>query len=133
MNRMILAACCCGALAATSVVGQSVECPVVPAAGGVTVDGSVHVFGQLVAGPSLGIEHGAVPCWVDDVMVAPGDMNCDGAVTVGDINPFVLALTDPDGYAALFPDCSILSGDCTGDSQVTVGDINCFVELVTGG
>ncbi len=62
-----------------------------------------------------------------------GDMNCDGQISVGDINPFVLALTDPSGYAAMFPDCDILNGDCSGDQQVTVGDINCFVALVVGG
>ncbi len=62
-----------------------------------------------------------------------GDLNCDGNVSVGDINAFVLALTDPDGYAAMFPDCDILAGDCSNDGQVTVGDINCFVALVTGG
>ncbi len=62
-----------------------------------------------------------------------GDMNCDGAVSVGDINPFVLALTNPAGYAAAFPSCNILNGDCSDDGQVTVGDINCFVALVTGG
>ncbi len=62
-----------------------------------------------------------------------GDMNCDGVVSVGDINPFVLALTDPIAYASQFPDCDILAGDCTGDDKVRVGDINCFVALVTGG
>ncbi len=63
----------------------------------------------------------------------PGDMNCDGAVSVGDINPFVLALTNPTGYADQFPDCNLLNGDCTEDGTLTVGDINCFVELVTNG
>ncbi len=62
-----------------------------------------------------------------------GDLNCDGNVSVGDINPFVLALTDPTAYAQQFPDCDILNGDCSGDQQVSVGDINCFVDLVTGG
>ncbi len=71
---------------------------------------------------------------VDDrVAILPGDLNCDGVVSVGDINPFVLALTDPAAYAAQFPECDILAGDCSGDDQVTVGDINCFVDLVTGG
>ncbi len=69
----------------------------------------------------------------DECETLPGDMNCDGAVSVGDINPFVLALTDPAGYAAMFPDCNILNGDCSDDGLVTVGDINCFVALVTGG
>ncbi len=63
----------------------------------------------------------------------PGDMNCDGTVSVGDINPFVLALTDPDAYATMFPDCDIQNGDCSDDGMISVGDINCFVALVTGG
>ncbi len=43
--------------------------------------------------------------------IVSGDLNCDGVVDFGDINPFVLALSDPAGYAAAFPDCNILSGD----------------------
>ncbi len=61
-----------------------------------------------------------------------GDLNCDGAVTVSDINAFVLALTDADAYADAYPDCDPLSGDCSADGAVTVSDINCFVALVVG-
>ncbi|MEW6250819.1 MAG: hypothetical protein AB1716_09235, partial [Planctomycetota bacterium] len=32
-----------------------------------------------------------------------GDLNCDGAVNFDDINPFVLALSDPAGYAVAYP------------------------------
>ncbi len=60
-----------------------------------------------------------------------GDMNCDGVTGVGDINAFVLALTDANGYAQQFPDCRIIHGDCTGDGSVGVSDINCFIKLVT--
>ncbi len=67
------------------------------------------------------------------IPLTPGDVNCDGTVSVGDINPFVLALTDPEGYAAQFPDCELLNADCSNDGVVSVGDINCFVGLVTGG
>lgn len=67
------------------------------------------------------------------VTALPGDMNCDGSVTVSDIGPFVLALTDPPAYAAQFPDCDILHGDVSGDGQVTVSDIGPFVALLTGG
>ncbi len=62
-----------------------------------------------------------------------GDMNCDGFVSVGDINPFVLALTDTTAYRTQFPDCDELNGDCNDDGTVSVGDINCFVQLVNGG
>ncbi|TWT45877.1 hypothetical protein RAS1_23130 [Phycisphaerae bacterium RAS1] len=62
-----------------------------------------------------------------------GDLNCDGAADVLDINAFVLALIDPAGYAAMFPDCNILNGDIDGDGQTTVLDINPFVDLLLGG
>lgn len=61
-----------------------------------------------------------------------GDMSCDGVVSVGDIGPFVLALTDPAGYAAQFPNCSNLNGDINGDGLVSVGDIGPFVALLNG-
>jgi hypothetical protein len=61
-----------------------------------------------------------------------GDLNCDGAVNFGDINPFVLALSNPAGYAAAFPDCNIMTGDVNGDGHVNFGDINPFVALLSG-
>ena len=63
----------------------------------------------------------------------PGDMNCDGAVTVSDIAGFVLAVTDPAGYTAAFPACNIAHGDVNGDSSISVGDIGPFVLLLSGG
>lgn len=60
-----------------------------------------------------------------------GDMNCDGIVSVGDIAGFVLALTDPTGYAAAFPGCNIQAADVNADSVISVGDIAGFVALLT--
>jgi hypothetical protein len=62
-----------------------------------------------------------------------GDLNCDGAANFGDINPFVLALSNPAGYATAFPNCDILAGDINGDGTVGFGDINPFVALLSGG
>ena len=62
---------------------------------------------------------------------AYGDLNCDFAIDFGDINPFVLALTNPAGYAAAFPLCDIGNGDINGDGRVDFGDINPFVRLLT--
>ncbi|MEW6249435.1 MAG: matrixin family metalloprotease [Planctomycetota bacterium] len=61
----------------------------------------------------------------------PGDLNCDGAVNFDDINPFVLALSDPAGYATAYPNCNIMNGDCNGDGRVDFDDINPFVALLT--
>jgi hypothetical protein len=63
----------------------------------------------------------------------PGDTNCDGSVSVGDIGPFVMALTDPAGYEAAFPECSLATADMNQDGQVSVGDIGAFVAALTGG
>ena len=62
-----------------------------------------------------------------------GDLNCDSVLNAFDIDPFVLALTDPAGYAAAWPDCDIMLADCNGDGEVNAFDIDPFVELLTGG
>jgi hypothetical protein len=62
-----------------------------------------------------------------------GDLNCDGAVDFGDINPYVLALTDPAAYGTTFPACDVLNADINGDGGVDFGDINPFVALLSGG
>ena len=62
-----------------------------------------------------------------------GDLNCDDAVNVFDIDPFVLALVDPSGYAAQHPDCDVLLADTNYDGAVNVFDIDPFVTLLTGG
>ncbi len=61
-----------------------------------------------------------------------GDLNCDTVVDFGDINPFVLALSDPAGYANAYPTCDIDLADINGDGNVDFGDINPFIALLTG-
>ncbi len=58
------------------------------------------------------------------------DMNCDGRVDFGDINPYVLALTDPAGYHAQQGFCDTLNGDINGDGYLNFDDINPFVYLL---
>ena len=62
-----------------------------------------------------------------------GDLNCDGEVDFFDIEPFVMAITDPAGYAAAYPNCSILLADINQDGAVNFFDIEAFVELLVGG
>lgn len=62
-----------------------------------------------------------------------GDLNCDGAVNVLDINAFVLALSDTAGYAAAHPACFRGLADVNNDGAVDVLDINPFVALLAGG
>jgi hypothetical protein len=79
---------------------------------------------------------GTVSPVVEDVTVtqqARGDLNCDGALNAFDIDPFVLALTDPTAYAAAYPDCDYMLADIDGDGAVNAFDIDPFVTLLTGG
>ncbi len=69
----------------------------------------------------------AYQCQPPDVI---GDMNCDGLVNNGDIDPFVLAVTDAGAYELAYPACDILRGDCNEDGLVNNGDIDAFLALL---
>ncbi len=60
-----------------------------------------------------------------------GDLNCDGHVDFGDINPFVLALTNLPLYEQQYPGCPFANRDINGDGRFDFGDINPFVKLLT--
>ncbi|MBL8879549.1 MAG: hypothetical protein JNG88_10565 [Phycisphaerales bacterium] len=69
-----------------------------------------------------------------ETVIGPlGDLNCDGVVNNFDIDPFVLALTDTEGYAAAFPDCDIRHADVNFNGLINNFDIDAFVELLSGG
>ena len=61
-----------------------------------------------------------------------GDLNCDGILDAFDIDPFVLALTNPDAYNAAYPDCDRMLADCNEDGIIDAFDIDPFVLLLTG-
>jgi agmatine deiminase len=61
-----------------------------------------------------------------------GDVNCDGVVNFGDINPFIMTLTDPEGWQTLYPECHLLNADANGNGSVSFDDINPFIALLTG-
>jgi hypothetical protein len=62
-----------------------------------------------------------------------GDMNCDGSINFGDINPFVLYLSNFAGWQTAYG-CDPLNGDINGDGTYpSFGDINPFVALLVGG
>jgi hypothetical protein len=64
----------------------------------------------------------------------PGDLNCDGVVTFGDINPFVLYLSNFTAWQAAYPGCTPQVGDINGDGNYpSFRDINPFVSLLSSG
>ncbi len=74
------------------------------------------------------------PVIADFVLPEPvwqkGDMNCDGQVGFADINPFVLALSNPASYQNQYPQCELLNGDINRDGRLDFADINPFVALL---
>jgi hypothetical protein len=92
----------------------------------VLVDGRyVYVTGGEGANSGVGLA-------IIEMPAMPGDLNCDGAINGYDIDPFVLALTDPAGYAAAFSGCDLMAADCNGDGAVNGYDIDPFVALLVG-
>jgi hypothetical protein len=62
---------------------------------------------------------------------ARGDTDCSGRVDFGDINPFVLAMSDSAAWQAAFPGCDYLNNDLDCDGDVDFADINSFVALLS--
>jgi hypothetical protein len=63
--------------------------------------------------------------------VCHGDLDCDGTIGFGDINPFVLYLSNYTTWQATYT-CSAQNGDINGDgSYPSFDDINPFVSLLS--
>lgn len=78
--------------------------------------------------------HGRLPSFPFELRVfsryGSGDMDCDGQISIADIAPFVLALVNPDGYAAQFPQCDVMLADFNGDNAVAVADIGQMIQIL---
>lgn len=59
-----------------------------------------------------------------------GDLNCDGVRNLSDLEPFVLALTDPVAYANQFPSCGVERADMDDDGFSDGRDIPGFVGVL---
>jgi hypothetical protein len=84
---------------------------------------------DVASGTSTDVNANMVP----DECESIGDLNCDGVTDFGDINPFVLFLSNYAGWQTAFPGCDPVNGDINGDGLYPdFGDINPFVALLTG-
>ncbi len=66
--------------------------------------------------------------------VCVGDLNCDGVISFGDINPFVMYLSNFAAWQGQFSGCNARNGDINCDGafgQGSFSDINPFVALMT--
>jgi hypothetical protein len=56
-----------------------------------------------------------------------GDLNCDGEINAFDIEPFILALTDPGSYGLAYPGCDHRAADVNRDGAVDAFDVEPFI------
>jgi hypothetical protein len=92
--------------------------------------------GPVMTGGGFQLVGGFWPVISTGPSVCVGDLNCDGWIDFGDINPFVMYLSNYAGWEAKYPGCNPLNGDINGDGvygQGSFGDINPFVALLSGG
>ncbi len=87
---------------------------------------------DIAGGTSQDANGNGIPDECEQEPLLPGDMDCSTVVDFGDINPFVLALTNPTAWDELY-DCDIMNGDVNGNGEFGFDDINPFVSLLTGG
>ncbi len=71
--------------------------------------------------------------WVASLTGEIGDYNQSGDTNTEDINPFILALTNPTAYAAAYPWVFAPGIDPNGDGKINTEDINGFIAALTGG
>lgn len=103
--------------------------PCAGATGACCIGGAcIQVTASVCAAASGAYSGDGVPCPSGEA--CPGDMDCDGAISFADIDPFVLAIGGQAGYEAQFPCCRYLNGDTNGDQLVNFADIDMFVGLI---
>jgi glucose/arabinose dehydrogenase len=93
---------------------------------------SITSFGEDAAGELYICDQGGEIFKIVPVGPARGDLNNDGNINFADINPFVLALSDPDAYEAQYGYPPVQAGDINCDGHCDFGDINPFVALLSG-
>ena len=65
------------------------------------------------------------------VLNTVGDVNCDGAINNFDVDAFVMAMTEPQDYAATYPYCDRMLADIDQNGTINSFDIDPFVALLT--
>ncbi len=94
-----------------------------------TLPWDINDRGQIVGG---GLRNGQLGHGFLLIPIEKGDLNCDGAIDAFDIEPFILAMTDPEAYGRQYPDCAAGFADVNEDGAVDAFDIEPFVALLTG-
>jgi glucose/arabinose dehydrogenase len=97
--------------------------------GGMSIN-SITSFGEDARGELYVVDQGGEVFKIVAVGPQKGDLNNDGVVNFGDINAFVLALSDPTAYTLQYGYPPEQAGDLDCDGRMTFGDISPFVALL---
>jgi hypothetical protein len=92
---------------------------------------AIVIGGVMVTPPSGWI--GEAHLVLEGDALRRGDLNCDGAVDLDDIDPFVTALVSRAVYESRYVGCSWFNGDIDGDGDVSFEDISPFVRCLSNG
>ncbi|MBN2562595.1 MAG: hypothetical protein JXQ75_16850 [Phycisphaerae bacterium] len=84
---------------------------------------------DLADGSSEDLNENDIP----DECEESGDLNCDWTVSIDDLQPFVLALIDPEAYALTYPDCDVNFADMNGDESIDGQDVQLFIDKLLAG
>jgi hypothetical protein len=100
--------------------------------------GDTGLYQMVLTGPTCGYSVGdedgdGIPDECQKQCLQTADSNCDGFINAFDIDPFVIALTDPDLWRATYNCDFLCANDCNGDGVVNSFDIDPFVVILTGG
>ncbi len=88
---------------------------------------------DILSGTSDDDNHNGVPDECEAPPVCRGDANCDGVVSLRDIDYFVAAMSSESAWEAMFspePDCDYDNNDVNDDGVVNWRDIDPFVALM---
>jgi len=101
---------------------------VVLTAGSIAGNFANVVFTNLPASANGSVFYGPTSVTVNiTAAVVAGDMNCDNALNLNDVSPFMQALVDPAAYQIGHPTCAISRADINGDGAANGGDIRFFL------
>lgn len=109
--------------------------PLPPCAGDAGAPGDARASTTLAAGQTVRIRVSHAAAGFGNGMfqlraafgLSTGDANCDGLRDLADLPAFILALTNPTGFATAYPGCDINRSDVNGDGAVNGRDIQPFV------
>lgn len=88
-------------------------------------------FGYLDAGNNWWLAIDNVKIEAELLTFIPGDANDDGFFDFGDLEAFVLALSDPDAYSSQYPNVNVNDVlDFFGDGTFDFGDIEAFIVAI---